>query len=232
MERSPEGVRPLTMIARFIGLGGGMEVRPDEADVHVRCVRRVVCGLCAELLGGRGAWRVTLFIVHPHWWAAGSRAGRRDFAPWDVPHAGELFRCAYICHGYYPRAFLVRTQLHRPSGILCSAAGWLAFGIPSACALTCVWPRPPSARSPSLASRARLLAPRPRRFSGCVGLAERQLRGPAESARAGILAQAWAVQAAGRRAAGDLRPKGQTYFSFKKKATKVTHRIIPLSRIS
>ena len=73
-----------------------------------------VCGLCAELLGGRGAWRDTLFIVHPHWWAAGSRAGRRDFAPWDVPHTGELFQRAYICHGY---AFLVRTQLHRPVGI-------------------------------------------------------------------------------------------------------------------
>ena len=164
-----------------------MEVRPDEADVHVRCVRRVVCGLCAELLGGRGAWRVTLFIVHPHWWAAGSRAGRRDFAPWDVPHTGELFQGAYICHGYYPRAFLVRTQLHRPSGILCSAAGWLAFGIPSACALTCVRLVPECVWSPNLAPRARLLA----LYPGC-GLREPSGGcGPAGSGRAGFWRIVW-----------------------------------------
>ena len=192
LERSPGGVRPLTMIARFIGLGGGMEVRPDEADVHVRCVRRVVCGVWAELLGGRGAWRVTLFIVHPHWWAAGSRAGRRDFAPWDVPHTGELFQGAYICHGYYPRAFLVRTQLHRPSGILCSAAGWLAFGIPSACALTCVRLVPECVWSPNLAPRARLLA----LYPGC-GLREPSGGcGPAGSGRAGILAHSVAAGSA------------------------------------
>ena len=140
------------------------------------------CGLCAELLGGRGAWRDTLFIVHPHWWAAGSRAGRRNFAPWDVPHTGELFQRAYICHGYYPRAFLVRTQLHRPSGILCSAAGWLAFGIPSACALTCVRLVPECVWSPNLAPRARLLA----LYPGC-GLREPSGGcGPAGSGRAGI----------------------------------------------
>ena len=60
------------------------------------------------------------------------------------------------------------------TGSECSAAGWLAFGIPSACALTWV---ASLARSPSLASRARLLAPRPRRVSGFVCSAERGFRG-------------------------------------------------------
>ena len=186
LERSPGGVRPLTKIARFTGLGGGMEGSPGcggcAQAVCAEGTGGAVCGLCAELLGGRGAWRDTLFIVHPHWWAAGSRAGRRDFAPWDVPHTGELFQRAYICHGYYPRAFLVRTQLHRPSGILCSAAGWLAFGIPSACALTCVRLVPECVWSPNLAPRARLLA----LYPGC-GLREPSGGcGPAGSGRAGI----------------------------------------------
>ena len=172
--------RPVYRVGR--GNGGFARVRRVRAGGVCGGYRRAVCGLCAELLGGRGAWRDTLFIVHPHWWAAGSRAGRRDFAPWDVPHTGELFQRAYICHGYYPRAFLVRTQLHRPSGILCSAAGWLAFGIPSACALTCVRLVPECVWSPNLAPRARLLA----LYPGC-GLREPSGGcGPAGSGRAGI----------------------------------------------
>ena len=47
LERSPEGVRPLTMIARFTGLGGGMEGSPKFGG----CARAV----CAEGTAGQGA---------------------------------------------------------------------------------------------------------------------------------------------------------------------------------
>ena len=73
------------------------------------------------------------------------------------------------------------------SGSECSAAGWLAFGIPSACALTCVRLVPECVWSPSLASRARLLA----LYPGC-GLREPSGGcGPAGSGRAGFWRIVW-----------------------------------------
>ena len=123
------------------------------------------CGFCADPLGGRGAWRVTLFIVHPHWWAAGPRAGRRNFAPWDVPYTGELVQCTYDLPRVLPEG-LPRTDPTAPPSRDLSAAppvGWpSAFRRPVRLP-ACV----SSARSPSLASRARLLA----LYPGC-GLRE------------------------------------------------------------
>ena len=84
------------------------------------------------------------------------------------------------------------------TGSECSAAGWLAFGIPSACALTCVRLVPECVWSPSLASRARLLA----LYPGC-GLRElAEVAGRRGPGGRGFLAHS--VAAGGAVVLGDL----------------------------
>ena len=166
MERSPEG--PSTdndrPVYRVMGGGGGGGVARVWRRHGGPCGRVRVC---AEQLGGAG-------FFDPHFSSSTHTGG----PPWDA-RAGRDSSCRVGCavpgefiqrtypHAVLPSSNLVRTQLHRLYRV----------GVQ---------------RSPSLTSRARLLALYPALLGlGSVSSAEREVAGRRVRAGRGFLCRVW-----------------------------------------